>query len=131
VSPLGSIPQRPDNALCLTLMRSHAIVSLTVEDSYCDREPLDMKPMKISGVELNWIDRENIKLDRLTLGDLGLKMPRLTKKYWLGVRQLSTTQQTSPFFIHTMAARSGTNAVYKYLEELGFTWTDNNWVKRA
>lgn len=89
----------------------------------------NMIPIKISGVELNWIDRENIKLDRLTLGDLGLKMPRLTKKYWLGVRQLSISQQTSPFFFHQMAAQSGSQAVYKYLEELGFTWNDNNWVK--
>lgn len=88
-----------------------------------------MKHIKISGVELDWIDQENIKLDQLTLGDLGLKMPRLTKKYWLGIRQLSISQQTSPFFFHQIAAESGTQAVYQYLAELGFTWIDHHWVK--
>lgn len=88
-----------------------------------------MELIKISGVELSRIDRENIRIDRLTLGDLGLKMPRLTKKYWLGVCQLSITQQTSQFFFHQMAAESGTQAVYKYLGKLGFTYEGCNWVK--
>ncbi len=94
-----------------------------------DKLLIKMKPIKISGVELDWIDRENLRIDRLTLGDLGLKMLRLTKKYWLGVRQLSRMQQTSPFFLHQMAAQRGTQAVYDYLEELGFTWNSNDWVK--
>jgi hypothetical protein len=88
-----------------------------------------MKSIKIPGVEIDWLDQENLKLDRLTLGDMGLKMPRLTKKYWLCVQQLSKTQMTSAFFMHQMAAEQGQQAVYKYLEDLGFSWNGETWVK--
>lgn len=87
------------------------------------------KQIKIEGVELDWLDQENIRLDRLTLSDLGLKMPRLTKKYWLCVQQLSKTQETTAFFMHQMAAEQGIQSVYQYLEELGFIWNGDRWTE--
>lgn len=88
-----------------------------------------MESIKISGVELDWLDRENLRFDRLTLRDLGLKMPRLTKKYWRCIQQLSKTQMTSAFFMHQMAAEQGQQAVYTYLEELGYSWNGDIWVR--
>lgn len=78
---------------------------------------------------LSEADQQLIRFDSKCLSDLGLKMPRITKKYWLGVLAVSKIQFVSPYFMHIAEAkRKGT--IYKWLKEYGYTWNCQAWGKR-
>ena len=90
-----------------------------------------MKKMgkKWCGVKLSKVDQMTWDLDKHTLADLGLKMPRFTPKYWLGVCVLSEIQLTSPYFFHVTAAQYGRDTIFKDLEQSGYFWNGDKWVK--
>jgi len=70
----------------------------------------------------------NLKSDRATLADLGLKMPRCTPKYLATVSTLSAHWGVSYYFIHIQAARWGTASIYREAAALGYTWTGERWT---
>lgn len=86
--------------------------------------------MKSKLIELSWTEELSLELDKRTVESLGLKMPRLTSKYLLGVRTLSKVEAVSPYFFHVAAARHGRAAVFQHLEELGYSWTGYEWQKK-
>ena len=68
------------------------------------------------------MQKTSLDFDKKVLGDLGLKMPRLTTKYLDAVFTLAGLQSTSPYFYHVIAARQGHQAIYNQLHDLGYTW---------
>lgn len=82
-------------------------------------------------VKISRMERMSLKTDREVLRDLGLKMPRITPKYWLAVKVLSDLDFTSPYFYHLYAARNGLRAFYKSIIQQGYTWKNGKWWKTA
>ena len=66
--------------------------------------------------------------DALCLSDLGLKMPRYSKKYVICVAALSSYYGSSPYFCHVRAAQCGRQQLYKDAKDEGFVWTGETWV---
>jgi hypothetical protein len=75
------------------------------------------------------LEELSIQTDKRALADLGLKMPKLTPKYWGAVRILAAHQSVSTFFIHLEASNFGVKRLYRKLAQLKFEWYDKRWVK--
>lgn len=71
-----------------------------------------------------------LAFDRRCLADLGLSLPRVTRKYWFGAMRLASFRSCSVYFIHVLAARFGFGYVYEELEGIGFCWRGGRWVLR-
>jgi len=82
-------------------------------------------------VKMSRMERMSLKTDREVLRDLGLKMPRITPKYWRAVKILSDLDFTSPYFYHLYAARAGLRAFYKSIIQQGYRWKNGTWRKTA
>lgn len=77
-------------------------------------------------VEMSEMEKLSHKLNIKTLHDLGLKMPRITQKYWLAVRKLSIIQMTSTYFMHIAEAQKP-GTIYRWMKEYGYKWDGEKW----
>lgn len=72
--------------------------------------------------KLTPVQEYSLEFDRKVLKDMGLRMPRLTKKYVSAVFVLSDLYFTSACFLHVMAAQRGRRYIYKDMEQHGYVW---------
>jgi hypothetical protein len=72
-------------------------------------------------VTLSPVERMSVEFDKKVIRDMGLKMPRMTPKYWLAVKTLSQATNTSLSFIHLAAARKGQHVIYTHMKQLGYS----------
>lgn len=81
--------------------------------------------------KLTPVQQQSLEFDRKVLQDMGLTMPRLTKKYVSAVFILSEWYFTSACFLHVMAARRGRHYIYNDIRHCGFVWNTRRqaWVK--
>jgi hypothetical protein len=85
---------------------------------------------RISGMNLSWNEMESLRLDSLAMKELGLRMPRLSKKYLKAVYLLQSIYKTSAYFFHLSAARNGRDDVFRGVQKFGYTWTGDDWILR-
>ncbi len=88
------------------------------------------KDKQSATMKLTAMQRASLKTDREVLHDLGLKMPRITPKYWLAVGKLSDRDNVSPYFLHLLAARRGQQVIYAEMKQLGYTWQNGKWSRK-
>lgn len=72
-------------------------------------------------------DKTSLDFDRRCLADLGLTMPRATKKYLAAVDLQASLLGVSAYFVHLAAARYGANRLYKELNKQGYQWRGGGW----
>src|SRR5438105_6674068 len=80
-------------------------------------------------VKLTRMQRMKLKYDREILRDMGLRMPRITPKYWSAIQIVSSKSFTSTTFYHIAAARKGQQVFYNELKNLGYEWQNGKWVR--
>jgi hypothetical protein len=89
----------------------------------------ERKDKQRATVKLSTVERMSLEFDRKVIRDMGLKMPRITPKYWLAVKALSQVDNTSPYFYHLFAARKGQRAIYTQMKQLGYSWKHGKWYR--
>jgi hypothetical protein len=75
------------------------------------------------------MEKLSLKNNREALLDMGLKMPRITPKYWSAIKLISANDSTSIVFYHIHAARKGQHAFYTELKNSGYEWQKGKWVR--
>ncbi len=88
------------------------------------------KAKQSTAVKMSRMERMSLKTNREVLRDLGLKMPRVTPKYWLAIKKLSDRYNVSPYFLHLLAARKGLKAIYAEMKQFGYAWLDGKWSRK-
>jgi hypothetical protein len=80
-------------------------------------------------VQLSPMEQISLRSTRELLRDSGLKMPRITNKYWSALKTLSQFDATSLEFYHIAAARKGPQIFYEQLKKLGYVWKKGKWQR--
>ena len=80
-------------------------------------------------MRLTQMEKISLRNNREVLRDMGLKMPRITPKYWLAIKLISAKDSTSIVFYHIHAARKGQQVFYTELKKSGYAWQKGKWVR--
>jgi hypothetical protein len=80
-------------------------------------------------IKLSPMEQMSLEDNRAALRDMGLKMPRITPKYWGAIKLLSSQGATSVVFYHIIAARKGQAVFYAELEKAGYVWKAGKWQR--